>query len=344
MRKGKRVPSLIDEALVDKLYTEDTLYTKFGDYEKKLHGFEVFKVPLNADFTCPNWDGRLSKDGCLYCPDFARQFTYESFRRVINQDLKDQLNDQIKYYKKKGAGEKALVYIAFGTNTYAPLKELKKIFDTALRHKDVIGLSIGTRPDCLPDEVLDLLGEYVKQGKEIWLELGQQSVHYHTAERVNRQHGFGECIRVVTEAHKRGIYCMMFLIMGLPYETPQEMMESARVVSALGLDAIKLYPLLVMKKTRLSNEYKKGTYRPISRLEYIRILADFLEFLSPYVLIQRLSKDCGLDGKIAPEWNTHRFLVGPAVEKTLMIRGAIQGTRHKLTLDMEELVPLTYKK
>lgn len=332
--------SLIDKKIVDSMYADGLLYAKFGDYEKRLHNFEVFKVPLNAEFTCPNWDGRLSKQGCVYCPDFARQFTYESFRRVIGKTMNEQLKDQILYYKKRGAGEKALVYIAFGTNTYAPIKELERIFETALKPKDVIGLSIGTRPDCLPPEVLNLLGEYVKDGKEIWLELGQQSVHFHTDERINRQHGFGECIKAVNEAHKLGIYSLIFIIMGLPYETPSEMRETAKVVSALGADAVKLYPLLVMKKTRLAAEYKQGTYRPISRLEYITAVADFLEHVSPYVLIQRVSKDCGLDGKVVPSWNTHRFLVGPEVEKTLMIRGTKQGAKHKLGLTAEELTPL----
>jgi len=340
MIKGIKTEKKINRNVIDQMYKEGYLYAKYGVYVRKTHGCNIFKVPMNAGFTCPNWDGRLSSEGCIYCPNLARQFTYDSFRRVIEIGIKEQVADQVDYYKKKGAGDKALVYIAFGTNTYLPVYELMEIFDKALDHPDVIGLSIGTRPDCLPDEVLDLLGGYVKKGYEIWLEIGQQSVHYHTEERINRRHGFAEAMRVVEEAHKRGILVLMFLIMGLPYETPTEMIETARVVSTLGIDALKLYPCLVMKGTRLAEEYKNGKYRPVSMSEYASIIVNFLEHLSPYVLIQRISKDCGLDGKIVPEWNTHRFLVGPRVEKLLMIRGTRQGSKYKLGLTSEELKPL----
>lgn len=331
----------VDKKVVDAMYADGFAYASFGEYSRRSHGYDIFKVPMNAEFTCPNWDGRLSNKGCIYCPNLAKQFTYESFRRVIGKDLKEQLFDQVDYYKKKCAGDKALVYIAFGTNTYRPVNQLKEIFDIALAHPDVVGLSIGTRPDCLPPEVLDLLGGYVKEGYEIWLELGQQSVHYHTGERVNRRHGLSECIKAVGEAKKRGILSLLFLIFGLPYETPSEVVESARVVSEIGADAVKLYPCLVMKGTRLEGEFRGGSYRPISRREYIKSLIDFLEHVSPYVLIQRVSKDCGLDGKVVPAWNTHRFIVGPEVEKILALRGSRQGSRYKVGLTAEELVPLT---
>jgi radical SAM protein (TIGR01212 family) len=174
----------------------------------------------------------------------------------------------------------------------------------------------------------------------MWLELGQQSVHYHTAEAINRQHGLGELASAIERSKKRGILNVVFLIFGLPYETPGEMNETARVISELGADAVKLYPLLVMKNTRLTREYAKGGYRPISAAEYTKTIADFLERLHPHVLIQRVSKDCGLDGKDAPEWNTHRFIVGPRVEKILQIRGSRQGSKYSVGLSADELTPL----
>jgi len=338
--KDVKTQRRIDHSIIDKMYGEGFMYAKFGDYMTRSHGLEVCKIPFNASFTCPNWDGRLSSDGCIYCPTQARQFTYGSFRKVINKSLKEQVKDQVAYYQKKGAGEKALVYVAFGTNTYLPLPDLKKIFDTALDHPDVIGLSVGTRPDCLPDEALDLLGEYVKQGYEIWLELGQQSIHYHTTERINRRHGLAELASAIRRARERGILNLVFLIFGLPYETPSEMVETAKVVSEIGADAVKLYPMLVMKNTRLTKEYALGQYRPISQTEYTKIVADFLEHLSPHILIQRVSKDCGLDGKDAPHWNTHRFIIGPRVEKILQIRGTRQGSKYSTGLTADELTPL----
>ena len=340
MIKGVKTEKKLNHKAIDKLYKQGALYAKHGEYTRMTHDIDVCKVPMNAEFTCPNWDGRLSSEGCVFCPNFARQFTYESFRDVIGASIKEQVKDQVEYYRNKGAGQKFWVYIAFGTNTYAPVPDLKKIFDETLDHPDVIGLAIGTRPDCLPDEVLDLLGSYVKQGYEIWLEVGSQTMHYHTSERVNRQHGVAESMRVVQEAHKRGIFVTFFLIMGMPNETRNEMIETARIISALGVDALKIYPCLVMQDTRLLQQYKSGKYRPLSKTEYVQLMADFIEHLSPYVLVQRISKDCGLEGKVVPEWNTHRFVIGPEVEKILAIRGTRQGAKYKLGLTAEELTPL----
>ncbi len=332
--------SLVDGKVVKEMYEDGAVYTSFGDYWRRRYGYKVFKIPLNGNFTCPNWDGRLSDSGCTFCPSFARQFTYESFRDVLDKEVKEQVKHQINHYKSMGAGEKAQVYVAFGTNTYKPLPELKKLFDACLDHPDVIGLSVGTRPDCLPDEVLDLLGSYVKQGKDVWIELGTQSVHMHTLERVQRRHGFAENIRVVNEAHKRGISVIAFIIMGMPYETPTEMNETARIVSVMGFDAVKFYPLVVMENTILANQFREGDYRPLGRDEYVNITADFLEHLDKDVIIQRLSKDCGMEGKLAPEWDTYRLKIAPRVEKELKRRGTHQGDKLKLTLSVEELVPL----
>ncbi|MCX6695129.1 MAG: TIGR01212 family radical SAM protein [Candidatus Altiarchaeota archaeon] len=332
--------NLVDRKIVDEMYRDGWLYTSFGEYWRRKYGYKVCKVPLNAGFTCPNWDGRIADDGCAFCPNFARQFTYDSFRTVINKSWKEQVTHQVKHYKGMGAGDKAMVYIAFATNTYAPLKDLKKIYDAALDHKDVIGLSIGTRPDCLPDEVLDLMGDYVKQGYEIWVEVGQQTPHYHTLKDIDRGHGFAESIRVVREAHKRGIKVIFFNISGMPGESPDEMVETARILSALEIDAVKQYPLIVMKGTRLAEDYIKGKYRPLGRMEYVNIVADMLENMDRYVLIQRLSKDCGLETKLAPEWNTYRLIVTPLVEKELARRKTRQGEKFKLSLNVDELKPL----
>lgn len=338
--KGMVTQREIDKKIIDEMYKDGFLYAKFGEYFRRSHGYKIFKVPISADFVCPNWDGRISKEGCIFCPDFAKQFSHESLRRVMHKNLKEQIKEQILYHKSVGAGEKFLVYCAFGTETYASLDKLKAVYDQVLDHEDVVGLSIGTRPDCLPDEVLDLLEEYVDQGYEVWLEIGQQSCHYHTCEMVNRGHGFAELIDVMRRIRGRGILVSVFIILGLPYETPNEMIENARILSALGVDAIKIYPLLVMKRTRLLNYYNSGKYRPLSKLEYLSLVADFLENLSPYILIQRISKDAGVEEKVAPKWNTHRFLIGPEIEKILMLRGSRQGSKFKLGLDVEELKPL----
>lgn len=331
---------IIKKNFVDELYGEGNLYSAYGLYERKVHGYKVFKVPLNARFVCPNWDGRLSLDGCAFCPSQAKQFTYESFRQVMDKGFTEQIRNQVEHYQQMGAGEKGLVYIAFGTNTYAPLDKLRRIFDEVVSaHEDVIGFTVGTRPDCLPDEVLDLLGEYKQSGHEVWIEVGQQTMHHHTLERMNRQHGAAELIRVVDESHARDMPVLAFIILGMPGETRPEMIETARLISAIGVDAIKLYPLVVMKNTKLTDWWRTGVYKSLGFQEYVELVSDFLEHLSPYVLIQRLSKDCGLEVKYAPEWNTYRNIVTPMVQKTLTERGTHQGSKYKLGLSAQELTP-----
>ena len=330
---------VIDAEIIESMYGDGFRYAQYGEYERRLKGYSVFKIPLNTGFTCPNWDGRLSGDGCTYCPSRARQFTYPSFREVIDKDFPSQISHQINHYKKMGAGEKALVYIAFNTNTYAPIDVLEGLFNEVVGHEDVIGFTVGTRPDCLPMEVLDLIESYAKD-YDVWIELGQQSMHYHTLREVNRQHGVAEFIKAVDECHKRRLKVLSFVILGLPYESPGEMMETARILSALNVDAIKLYPLVVMKGTRMAQDFIEGRYKPLGFMEYVNLLVDFLEHLDPNVLIQRLSKDCGLEIKLAPEWNTYRNIVTPVVLKILELRDTRQGALHKLSLSVDELKPL----
>jgi len=333
---------VIKRGLVDELYDEGHLYSAYGMYERKVHGYKVFKVPLNARFVCPNWDGRLSEDGCVFCPSQAKQFTYQSFREVIDKGFTEQIQAMVERYKGVGAGKRGLVYIAFGTNTYAPCEKLKKIFDESVKaHEDILGFTVGTRPDCLPKEVLDLLAEYKSSGYEVWVELGQQSCHLHTLEQMNRQHGLAEFINAVDECHLRDIPVLAFIILGLPWETHSEMMETARIISATGVDAVKIYPLIVMKETRLAKMWEMGQYKCLGFKEYVKLVADFLEHLSPYVLIQRMSKDCGLEIKLAPPWNTYRNIVTPQVKKELQRRRTRQGQRYKLSLEADELIPLT---
>lgn len=331
--------NLIEKQIISELYEEGSLYSEFGKYIRKSMGFRVFKIPFNGNFMCPNWDGRLDREGCIYCPNLAKQFTYESFRPFMDKNIREQVESQIKHYKSNEK-DKALVYLAFGTNTYMPLDDLRRICDEIFENKDVLGISVGTRPDCLPDEVLDLLGEYADKGHEIWLEIGQQTMHQHTLEKINRRHGVAECIRVVNEAHKRNIKVLFFVILGLPGETIPEMIETARMISVIGVDAVKIYPLVVMKGTKLEGEYLSGAYRPLSGKEYVNLVTDFIENLDKSVLIQRISKDCGLEIKVAPEWDTYRAKIAPKVEKELKKRNTNQGSKYKITLDLSELKPL----
>lgn len=339
MTTEKRRPQA-DKETVDSLYRNGFRYASFGEYWRRIHDYKLFKVPVDADFLCPNWDSRVSKEGCIYCPGFGKEVGRPTFFEVQGKEIREQLEHQIPYHREKGAGEKFLAYFYPATNTYRRVSQLENLFNEALEVEGVVGLSVGTRPDCLPDEVLDLLESYVKEGKEVWVELGQQSYHYHTIEEANRGHGIAESIDVIPRMKERGIWVCNHIILGMPYETPSEMNETARILSVLGVDAVKIYPLLVMRGTSLARMYETGVYRPLGFLEYVNLACDFLEHLSPYVLIQRLSKDCGMQLKIAPKWNPSRLVVSPRIEKELARRNSRQGAKYKIGLSEPELEPL----
>ncbi len=335
-----RIKQNVNKDVIDELYEEGYLYAAFGEYWRRTRGYKMFKIPVDADFLCPNWDGRLSNRGCTYCPGLGKEVGRPTFFEVQGKSVRAQLDHQIEYHRGKGVAEKFMAYFYPATNTYRRVTELEKLFEEAISHPDVIGLSIGTRPDCVPDEILDVLEGYTKRGYEVWIELGQQTYHYHTIEKINRRHGIAECIDATGRIKEHGIFVCDHIILGLPYETPGEMIETARILSVVGVDAVKIYPLLVMKGTRIAGEFYAGKYRPIAFTEYINLVCDFLENLSPYVLIQRLSKDCGLQLKLAPEWNTFRLNVSSRIEKELKRRGTKQGVRYKMGLGEVELFPL----
>lgn len=331
-----------DKKIVDSMYKDGYLYAQFGEYWRREKGYKMFKIPVDADFICPNWDGRLSVSGCIFCPGFGKDVGRPTFHEVQGETIKKQVSYQMEYHRNKGVAEKFMVYFYPATNTYQRVDVLKKLFDEAMMHKDAVGLVVGTRPDCLPDEVVELLASYIKKGKEVWVELGQQTTHYKTLKLLNRGHGLAEGIDAVRRLKEKNIWVLTHMLLGLPGETRMDMIESARVISAMGVDAVKIYPLLVMKNTALAKMWEEGKYKALEFDEYVGFVCDFLEHLSPYIIIQRLSKDCGLHLKLAPEWNTFRMNVVSAVEKELKKRQTKQGSRHKLGLGEEELEPLKH--
>ncbi|AEF96901.1 TIGR01212 family radical SAM protein [Methanotorris igneus] len=317
---------MIDKSIIDEMYREGYRVAQYGIYTKKSKPYKTFKIPVDAGFSCPNKNNDDS--GCIFCPKMGRPIAVKYCN--IKYPLKEQIEMQMKKQKSKGI-EKFYIYFYPGTNTYADLETLKELWDLALSYDDVIGLSIGTRPDCLEKEKLDILEEYVKEGYEIWIDLGIQTMHQKTLELLNRKHNVSDTIRAIKECKKRNILVCGHVILGLPNETWSEMMETARILSILEVDALKIYPLVVVKNTKLEEMYWRGEYRALDEKQYINLVCDFLEHLSPYVLIQRISKDkVPEDIKVSPEWSLSRLRILNEVNKELERRNSRQGAKYNL--------------
>lgn len=276
----------------------------FGQYLLHRHGERVHKLALNASFTCPNRDGSLGRGGCTFCnnasfnpqgrhpPSVAQQIA--AGRAVL---------------AKRTGAKKFLAYFQAYTNTYAALEVLKPLYDQALAEPDVIGLSIGTRPDCVPDAVLDLLASYRDQGYEVWLELGLQSSFDHTLHRVNRGHGFAEYVDALRRAHARQLPVCTHLIAGLPGEHRSHSRITLERVLELGVEGLKLHPLHVVKGTQLANEWRRGEYQPLTLDAYTELAVELIRLTPPDVTFHRVTATATPDILLAPDWCSKKWLV-----------------------------------
>ena len=313
-----------DIKIIDEIYGEGYLFAQYGIYVKKKFKERIFKIPVDIGLGCPH----KNNGGCIFCQDMGRQISVKYCNAKI--PLKEQIEKQMENQKKKGF-KKFYIYFYPGTNTYAQTERLKEIWDFCLSYKEVIGLSIGTRPDCLERDKLDILAEYVERGYDIWIDLGIQSMHQKTLEILNRGHDVSDTIKAIKNCHKRGIKVCGHIILGLPKETWKDMMETAKILSLLEIEAVKIYPLVVVKGTKLEEMYWRGEYRTLDEKQYIKLVCDFLEHLSPYVLIQRLSKDKVPEKlKVSPEWHLGRLKVMNKVTEELSVRGTKQGARFSI--------------
>lgn len=292
----------------------------FGQHMLKQHGERVHKIALDAGMTCPNRDGSNGKGGCTFCNN-------ASFSP--NGNSPPSLAEQIQRGKLAiGNGTRAprfLAYFQAYTNTYADVADLAALYEEALSEPDMIGLSIGTRPDCVPPAVLDLLAEYQRRGLVVWLELGLQSAFDETLKRVNRGHGLKEYEKTVVAARKRGIPVCTHLIVGLPGENEQHYHATLDTVLALGTDGLKIHPLHVVKNTLLAFEWRRGEYQPLEMDDYIRITADLIERTPPEVVFHRVTGTASKDILLAPAWCSLKWKILNGIELELKRRGHRQG-------------------
>ena len=292
----------------------------FGQYMLQQHGERVHKIALDASFTCPNRDGVKGTGGCTFCNNASFSPNGRTPAALCTQ-----INTGKRAIAKRTRANRFLAYFQAYTNTYADVQALEALYDEALAEPDMVGLSVGTRPDCVSQDVLDLLLRYQQRGLVVWLELGLQSAFDATLKRVNRGHGLREYAETASRARKLGIPVCTHLIVGLPGETEQHYHRTLDTVLELGTDGLKLHPLHVVKNTMLAVEWRRGEYRPLERSEYIRIAADLIERTPPHIVYHRVTATASPDILLAPAWCSQKWNVLNGIALELARRGRRQG-------------------
>lgn len=276
-------------------------YRDLNTYLRDLFGCRVQKISVDAGLSCPNRDGTLSSGGCIFCNAQGSGTGAHERKLSITAQLQQGKTWLTRRYKAK----KFIAYFQSFSNTYAPIEKLSRLYREALAVDEIVGLSIGTRPDCVDPPVLDLLASFTPTHL-VWVEYGLQSAHDDTLERINRGHDFHCFEEAVKATRGRDIKICAHVILGLPGETPQQMLDTARVLSDLGIDGVKLHLLYVVKNTALETSFREGRYRCLEQLEYVDLVCRFLELLPPDVVIQRLTGDPHPDELVAPAWALER--------------------------------------
>ena len=293
-------------------------YYDLKSYWRNLFGCNVHKLQIDAGFTCPNRDGHVATGGCIYCDGRGSKLRQKGELPSVSQ----QIQNGKKFYKPHAS--KFVAYFQTFTNTYAPVEKLQILYDEALAQEDVVGLSIGTRPDCVGPDVIDLLKGYV-QKYHVWLELGLQSMHDKTLKFINRGHDFRQFLDAVGALAGKNIHLCAHIIVGLPGETDEEILQTAKAVAALPINGIKIHSLLALEGTVLGEMYKNGTIKIMSKDKYVSLVADILEILPTEMVIQRLTAEGYRDIFLAPDWAMNKLDVLNSINKELERRDSYQG-------------------
>jgi len=276
-------------------------YYSFSKYLKETFGEKVFRVTVDAGFACPNRDGSKGTGGCIYCYSGS---DYDVEKR--KKSVEEQIKEGIERVKRRYGAEKILVYFQAYTNTYAPVEVLKPIYDTVKKFHQVVGIVIGTRPDCIPNETLELINSYTNNYL-VWIEYGLESSHFKSLKWMNREHGVSDFIDAVLRTRKfPRIKICSHVILGLPTEEYEDMMETADFIASLRLDGVKIHPLHIIKGTKLEEIYLNERFELLSLSEYADLVVDFIERLPRKTVIQRITGEAPDDILIGPEWCNHR--------------------------------------
>jgi hypothetical protein len=299
-------------------------YLDLNTHLRGRFGERVQKITLDAGLTCPNRDGRVGRGGCLYCN--VRGSGTGAWARGLS--ITEQMREGMARLQKRYGARRFIAYFQSFSNTYAPGERLREIYEEALAFPQVVGLSIGTRPDCLTEEVLDLLTGYGRDHL-MWLELGLQSAHDATLQRLNRGHDVSCFAHAVSQAAARGLELIAHVILGLPGEGPQEMAATAAFLAGLPLQGVKIHLLYVIQGSGLASLYQAGEYQCLGEEEYVSRVVDFMELLPPHLVIHRLTGDPHPEELVAPQWCLNKSRVLRRVREEFASRGSRQGSSWK---------------
>ncbi len=300
-------------------------YNLSSEYYKKIFKHRVQKISVDAGFSCPNRDGVKARGGCTYCNNDAFKPFYCSAQKTVTL----QLLEGIKFFSEKYKTQKYLAYFQSFSNTYAPLHELKKLYSEALSVKGIIGLVIATRPDCIDEQILDYLADLSKDFF-ILLEFGIESTNDKTLEYVNRQHTYEESVKAVKMTKKRNLNIGLHLILGLPTENREIMLNHAKLISKLDFTFLKLHQLQIVKNTIMAFDYQKNpqNYDLFTLESYIDFVVEFLEYLNPKIIIERFTSETPSEMLIAPLWGrVKNFEIIHKIEKKLAEKNTFQGKK-----------------
>ena len=300
----------------------DKRYNQFSAYLKNKFGAKVYKITLDAGFSCPNRDGTISTGGCIFCDDGGSFSQAHSNLLSIEEQVKigaKTLHDRFK-------AEKFMSYFQAYTNTYKPVNELEKIYKSALNHPDVVGLSIGTRPDCVEDDKLNLISD-IAQDYYTWVEYGLQSIHNKTLKKINRGHDFDCFLKAYERTKEKGINVCTHVIFGL-WETRDEILETAQKLAELKVDGVKIHMLCALKDTKLAKLYENKEIDFMSEEEYVNLVCDFLEILPQTTTIHRLAGNGLKKNLIAPRWLGAKLDCLNKIDRELLKRNSYQGSKH----------------
>ena len=306
-------------------YGDNKRYNQFSRLLKDKFGAKVYKITLDAGFSCPNRDGTISSGGCIFC-DEGGSFS-QAHSNLLS--IEQQVQEGIKNLTTRFKAEKFMSYFQAYSNTYKPVKELEKIYNSALKDDKIIGLSIGTRPDCVDDEKLSLIAGY-KDDYYTWVEYGLQSVHDKTLKKINRGHDFDCFLRAYEKTKEKGINVCVHVIFGL-WEDHDEIMQTAQKLAQLQVDGVKIHMLCALENTRLADMYRHGEIDFMSEDEYVSMVCDFLEYLPPNTSIHRLAGNGLKKNLIAPRWLGKKLDCLNKIDRKFIKRNSYQGIKYAQT-------------
>ena len=293
-------------------------YHTLNYYYKNKFNTKIIKVSLNAGFSCPH----LKNGGCIYCSNSGSG----EYAGNLNDDLITQFNKGKEIMNKKWQNGKYIGYFQARTNTYAPLSILKEKYNTILNLKDVIGLSIATRPDSISDECLNYLSE-LNKNTFLTVELGLQTIHEKTSKFINRGHDLKCFTEMVKKLRDKNINVVVHIINGLPYETKEMMIETVKFLNKLDIQGIKIHMLNVLKNTKLEKIYNQKKFKLLTKEEYTELVCEQLEYLRPEIVIHRLTGDPKIEDLIAPKWTTKKIDILNGIDKNMAKKNIMQGDK-----------------